>query len=260
MLIGLVFVFKNFMKPMKTKILPLLLIALTTCCNENSNFNNSLNQTKLPQNEPKIKDSLSEIKAKSIVTQKVISLKQITEYFKLSNTNYTHHKIAEGPNLKEDMANIPMFSGYNMLHAFSYKSYPRKIKPTRYNHFVLYVYEYKDSVKANGIFEELKKIVNTGRLNGNDEENALKVLSNAAYFGGFICLKNNFIIWRVETCTPDYQKTDPVNEYNFLKFLYNDEELATIKFFNSDCGGMFRTESYLTYSKKYNYAIKQISN
>ncbi|MCF8428252.1 MAG: hypothetical protein K9I36_16055 [Bacteroidia bacterium] len=242
---------------MKTKILPLLLIALTTCCNENSNFNNSVNKNKLTQIEAKIKDTHSDIKAKVALTQKVISLKQIKDFFKLSNSDYTHHKITDNANLNVDMANIPVFSGYNMLHAFSYKGYPRTIKPKRYNHFVLYVYEYPDSVKANVIFEELKKIVNTGRLNGNDEENAIKVLSNAAYFGGFICLKNNFIIWRVETCTPDYQKTDPVNEYNFLKFLYSDEELATIKFLNSDCGDMFRTYSYLTFVKAYSYALKQ---
>lgn len=238
---------------MKFKILIIFLIIFIACGNESKEINNSVKHTQLTQNEPKIKDSLGNIKAKIVVKQKVISLKQITKYFKITKAKHTHHKIIKGSNTKVDMASIPVFSGYNVLHAFSHKVY----QPISYNHFVLYVYEYQDSVKANGIFGELQKIVNTGRLNGNDEENALKILSNAAYSGGFICLKNNFIIWRVETCTPDYKKTDPVNEYNFLKFLYNDEELATIKFFNSDCGDMFRTYSYFAFVKAYSYALKQ---
>lgn len=243
---------------MKFKILTIFLIIFIACGNENKKINNSVNNTQLTQNEPKIKDSLGDIKAKVIVKQKVISLKQITKYFKISKAKHTHHKIIEGLNSKVDFANIPVFSGYNMLHAFSYNDYPRKSKPTKYNHFLLYIYEYQDKLKANDIFRELEKIVNKGYLNGTrGATKETDELSYAAYYGGFICLKNNFIIWRVETCIPDYKKTDPVNEYNFLKFLYNDDELATIKFFNSDCGDMFRTYNYFDFINTYSYAIKQ---
>ncbi len=183
-------------------------------------------------------------------------VKQLTLHFKISNNRYIYHKILGSSISKVDMANIPVFSGFEVLHAFSDNRYRKKSKPIKYNHFRLYVYEYSDSLKAKGVFRELQYIVNTGHLNGIRYEKKTEILSAAAYFGGFICLKNNFIIWAVETCTNDYKTADPINELRLLKYLYNDIELKTTIFFNSDCGNEFRTYDYHSFIKKYGSVLK----
>lgn len=242
---------------MKIKNLLFFLIVFIVSCDENNELKNSANQHQFAQKANTPKNTIDYTKAKAILREKEISLEQLIKYFKISKTKHTHHKIIGGSNSNIAMANIPVFSGYNKLHAFSSNGYPRKSKPTDYHHFLLYIYEYQDRLKAKEIFGELEKIVNTGSLNGMQGNKETDELSNAAYFGGFICLKKNFIIWKVETCTIDYKNTDPINEFKLLKFLYNKDELATINLFNSDCGTMLRTYNYFTFFKTYSRVLKQ---
>lgn len=130
---------------------------------------------------------------------------------------------------------INIFSNKDLqnIHAYSNKEYPRSILPNSYEHFTLFVLEYKSKDSAVHTYDKLKRDCGL-----NKEENKFKHFPHGHIkSGGMVFQIENLIFSLVETCrnTPNGGSWLEY-ENNFLKSLIENRQALIV--LNADCGDM----------------------
>jgi hypothetical protein len=132
--------------------------------------------------------------------------------------------------------------GLEKIVAYSDKSYPEKIAPSEYEHFVLFCFEYSSVNQAKLNFDSLCYLTQLDTSKCDAVEQSLidksETLNRVSKSGGLILQKDAWIFSLVETCrnTPivgnwiDYENL-------FVSYLGNNLE-DSLMVLNADCGQM----------------------
>lgn len=140
-------------------------------------------------------------------------------------------------------AHIEIFSEEDMISvtAYSHSGYPKTIEPYSYEHFNLFVIEYKDVEAARKSFETLlhELTMTTEELEKLNEEDKMRIrsINMRSKPGGLITFNGRFVFSLVETCrdTPlggTWEQYEDV----FLSSIFQKGQ--TVDMLNANCGGM----------------------
>lgn len=125
-------------------------------------------------------------------------------------------------------------SGLTRITAYSDKRYPIAIKPTNYEHFTVFIFEYSTETKAKYAINKLRKVSLT--LSKTKSENlwdSVDAFTKDFHFssksGGLICQKDKYVFSLVETCreTP-LRGTWLEYEDIFMSFVLSENETTEI--------------------------------
>lgn len=149
---------------------------------------------------------------------------------------------------KSNPDHLRIFSknGLNQISGYSDKRYPKKFQPNQYEHFTLFVLEYKTENHAVQAYNTLKTECefdyNTlDQIKDEKDKEFKRFLHGHIKSGGMVIQIENKVLSLVETC-----RNTPIGgkwidyENKFLKTLVKDKE--HVKVLNANCGGMYYKE------------------
>ena len=206
------------------------MILLLCSCNGKQEKQETLQKSEpIIESKPKMKSELDNDYSKSaeLFAKEVLNENIRTHEFDLTNLeNPKHLRIFKSDGLKK-------------IVAYSNKNYPKKSEPNYYEHFILFVANFKNQESAEKTFDRIKSDSKYGLSEWRELESELservRSLNIGAKPGGIITQNGKQIFSLVETCreTPiggtwkDY-------ENKFMGFIAkNGEEIEVL---NSDCG------------------------
>ncbi len=146
--------------------------------------------------------------------------------------------------------------GLQEIVAFSDKNYPKKVKPTDYEHFILFCFRYSSVTQAKLNFDNfyLHTQLDTTKYDAVEQSyiEMHEKIKGASKPGGLIVQENEWIFSLVETCreTPTGGNWDDYEDL-FLSYIGQDKDSITV--LNADCGKMtFKKEKRTTHNNGYN--------
>jgi hypothetical protein len=233
----------KFKKTMKRSIYSVTIIILIISCSQkhgrdNHNQNDSLvTSINTPiDNTYKLSPGIIESRVDSFV-RSLIGTNAILWTFKSGDKNlpkYLH-------SFKQE--------GIKQIQAYSNKNYPKKVSPTDYEHFILFMVEYQNKKMAQEAFERFNsdidsfEIVNEKNVD-SDYDRKMYIYGNSKS-GGLIAKKDNFLFSLVETCRDPYKfGTWPEYEKYFIECIFDKTDNGQT-YFNADCGKMKFTKQII---------------
>lgn len=149
---------------------------------------------------------------------------------------------------KSNPDHLRIFSknGLNQISGYSDKRYPKKFQPNQYEHFALFVLEYKTENHAKQAYNTLKTECefdyNTlDQIKDEKDKEFKRFLHGHIKSGGMVIQIENIVLSLVETC-----RNTPIGgrwidyENKFIKTLVKDK--SRVKVLNANCGGMYYKE------------------
>jgi len=143
--------------------------------------------------------------------------------------------------------------GLQEIIAFSDKNYPKKVNPTKYEHFVLFCFKYSNSNQAKLNFDNFHLLTQLDTTKYDAIEQSIikkhQKIKLASKPGGLIVQKNEWIYSLVETCRETPIGGNWVDYENlFLSYLGNNQKDSLIVL-NADCGKInYRKEKRTTHN------------